>query len=223
MSEQPVDGATEDRENGGPDRAHPSGSSHAPTGMVARGRRLLQGRRSGLRHGQEPLAPEDQADLAAADPGTLRASLESSDRFRRDTGLGAIYHPGKLSFREVRPTDSLHIIIDGDRISAHIDDISPFKRRADGTVRYSLSRIVAHNLAGMSSDLLRLARGRVGRQRCKLECERVWVDDEPLSEVADAPDRPPRAPGSVSDLVSGRPAPTRVLREEALERGTPPG
>ncbi|MBW3555792.1 MAG: hypothetical protein KY454_02525 [Actinobacteria bacterium] len=127
---------------------------------------------------RQPLAPQDEADLVAADPGTLLRALENSDRFRRDTGLGAIYHPGKLSFREVRPTDSMHVIIDGDRISAHIDDISPFKCRPDGTARYSLSRIVAHNLAGMSADLLRLVRGGLGRQRCKLECERVWVDDE---------------------------------------------
>ncbi len=132
----------------------------------------------GLGRRRQPLAPQDEADLVAADPGTLLRALENNDRFRRDTGLGAIYHPGKLSFREVRPTDSMHIIIDGDRISAHIDDISPFKCRADGTARYSLSRIVAHNLAGMSADLLRLVRGGLGRQRCKLECERVWVDDE---------------------------------------------
>lgn len=183
-----------------------------------------------LHHGQEPLAADDQADLAAADPGALLKSLESSERFRRDTGLGAIYHPGKLSFREVKPTDSLHIIIDGDKISAHIDDISPFKCRADGTVRYSLSRIVAHNLAGMSSDLLRLARGRVKRQRCKLECEQVWVDDDPAAGAAAPPDDdhhgcadPGHASGAVADLVAGQPVANRVPHEEALERGTPPG
>ncbi|MBW3614089.1 MAG: hypothetical protein KY439_02115 [Actinobacteria bacterium] len=133
------------------------------------------------RYGRTALSAEDEAGLAAADARTLLRVLEKSDRFRRDTGFGAIYHPGKLSFREVRPTDSMHIIIDGDTISAHIDDISPFKCRPDGTARYSLSRIVAHNLAGMSADLLRLVRGGSGRQRCKLECERVWVDEEAAS------------------------------------------
>ena len=142
-----------------------------------------------LAHDKRPLAPQDEADLAAADPRALLVALQSSDRFRRDTGLGGIYHLGKLSFREVCPTDSMHIIIDGDRISAHIDDIAPFKCRPDGTVRYSLSRIVAHNLAGMSADLLRLIGGRFGQQRCNLECERVWVDD-------DAPDEGLRASGS---------------------------
>ncbi len=122
---------------------------------------------------------EVAAGLESADPRALVGALEKDAGFRRDTGLGAIYHPGKVSFREVRPTESLHIIIDGNRISAHVDDISPFKCRRDGTVRYSLSRIVAHNLSGMSADFLRLIRGRFGRQRCELECDRVWVDDRP--------------------------------------------
>ncbi len=122
---------------------------------------------------------EVAAGLDSADPCVLVRALEKDEGFRRDTGLGAIYHPGKLSFREVRPTDSLHIIIDGNRISAHVDDISPFKCRRDGTGRYSLSRIVAHNLSGISADFLRLVRGRFGRPRCKLECDQVWVDDRP--------------------------------------------
>ncbi len=138
----------------------------------------VEARSASLGRGRQALSPEHEADLVATDPGTLLRALENSERFRRDTGLGAIYHPGKLSFREVRPTDSMHIIIDGDRISAHIDDISPFKCQPDGTARYSLSRIVAHNLSGMSADLVRLVRGRSGQQRCKLECEQVWVDEE---------------------------------------------
>ena len=121
---------------------------------------------------------EVAAEMDAGDPCTLVRALERDAGFRRDTGLGAIYHPGKLSFREVRPTDSLHIIIDGNRISAHVDDISPFKHRRDGTVRYALSRIVAHSLSGMSADFLRLVRGRLGQQRCRLECDRVWVDEQ---------------------------------------------
>ena len=124
---------------------------------------------------------EVAGEMEAGDPCALLRALERDEGFRRDTGLGAIYHPGKLSFREVRPTDSLHVIIDGNRISAHVDDISPFKRGRDGRVRYSLSRIVAHNLSGMSADFLRLVRGRLGQQRCRLECDQVWVDEEPAS------------------------------------------
>ncbi len=113
-------------------------------------------------------------------------ALEDSDRFRRDTGLGNIFHRGKTSFRELCPTDSMHIIIDGHRVSAHVDLVSPLRCRADGSVHYSLARVVAHNLFGMCSDLARLVRGRHGHQRCNLECEVVWVDNDTANTGATA-------------------------------------
>ncbi|MGI9033974.1 MAG: hypothetical protein ACR2HY_09945 [Acidimicrobiales bacterium] len=112
----------------------------------------------------------------------LAEALADSDRFHRDTSVGAIYHRGKVSFREKTPIDSLHVIVEGNRMSAHIDRISPLKHRPDGTVRYSLGRVLAHNLAGMGGDLGRLVGRRRGQQRCRLECVIEWVDDEPTPE-----------------------------------------
>jgi hypothetical protein len=42
----------------------------------------------------------------------------------------------------VSAVDSLHVIIDGNRVSAHVDDISPLRRRRDGSIGYSLPRIL---------------------------------------------------------------------------------
>ncbi len=128
-------------------------------------------------------------DLSPAERPVLIGSLEASDRFHRDTGLGKIFHPGKISFREVSEVDSLHILIDGNRISAHVDDISPLRRRPDGSIGYSLFRVLAHNLSGFCADVVRFVRGQSGEQRCNLECEVVWVDDDHanplLPEAAD--------------------------------------
>jgi len=117
---------------------------------------------------------EQDQEVAALD---LIRSLEKSGRFRRDTHLGAIFHPGKICFREISPTDSLHIIIDGDRVSAHVDEISPLVIRADGSCRYSWGRVVAHNLLIALSDIARRARGQHGLQRCNLRCQAEWVDE----------------------------------------------
>jgi hypothetical protein len=117
-------------------------------------------------------------DLPPTERPVLIGALEGSDRFRRDTGLGNIFHPGKVSFREVSVVDSLHIIIDGNRVTAHVDEISPLRRRPDGSFSYSLLRVLAHNLSGAGADLARLLRGAHGEQRCNLECEAVWIDGD---------------------------------------------
>ena len=108
----------------------------------------------------------------------LISALEANASFRRDSFWGGILHPGKVSYREIADTDSLHILIDGNRVSAHVDEISPLQFCADGTVRYSLHRVVAHNVAVARGDLMRRLRGTHGRQRCNMACEVVWVDDE---------------------------------------------
>ncbi|MDQ6728216.1 MAG: hypothetical protein M3066_18955 [Actinomycetota bacterium] len=110
-------------------------------------------------------------------PDLIRA-LEADRRFRRDSRLGAILHPGKISFREVSPTDSLHILIKGDRVSAHVDEVSPLIVGADGTCRYSWGRIIAHNVVLAAADVARRIRHQVGPQRCNLRCEAEWVDEE---------------------------------------------
>lgn len=114
----------------------------------------------------------------------LLTALEADRRFRRDSLLGGMLHPGKISYREVSPTDSLHILIDGNKVSAHVDDVSPLRVRPDGTTRYAWGRVVAHNLLVLISDAARRLRGQRGLQRCLLHCEVEWYDDTEGSEAA---------------------------------------
>ena len=122
---------------------------------------------------------EDQ--LAACD---LITALEADPRFRRDSLLGGIFHLGRISFREISPTESVHIVIRGERVSAHVDDVSPLVVRPDGTTRYAWGRVVVHNLAVLVADVSRRVRGVHGRQRCNLRCEAVSGDDVAADEAA---------------------------------------
>jgi hypothetical protein len=117
---------------------------------------------------------EPDEDLAPAD---LLKALDANPRFHRDSRLGGIFHPGKVSYREISALDSVHILLDGDRVSAHVDDVSPLVVRADGTCTYAWGRVLAHNLLVMIGDLGRRVRGLAGRQRCNLQCQTEWVDD----------------------------------------------
>jgi hypothetical protein len=121
-----------------------------------------------------PAVPHEDS-VATCD---LITALEANPRFRRDSVLGGIFHPGKISYRDVSPTNSVHVIIDGDRVSAHVDEISPLVVRADGTSKYAWSRVVAHNLLVMIADLARRARGQHRPDRCNLHCQAEWVDDD---------------------------------------------
>jgi hypothetical protein len=126
----------------------------------------------------------EDGDVTTADPLGLIRALDSSERFQRDTRLGGIFHPGKVSYRETSRTNSLHILIHGNQVSAHVDEVSPLKCNPDGSARYAWGPVVVHNLAGLLADLGRRIRGRHGEQRCGLECELVWVDDEFAELVA---------------------------------------
>ncbi len=121
------------------------------------------------------LPTADIADQLA--PRELITALEANPRYRRDSLLGGIFHPGWISFRELSPVDSVHIVIRGERVSAHVDDVSPLVVRADGTIRYSWGRVVGHNMAVLAADVSRRVRGVSGRQRCNLRCEAVVEDD----------------------------------------------
>ena len=112
---------------------------------------------------------------------SLIRALEASTRFRRDGRLGRIFHPGKVYYREVSATNSLHVILGGGRVSAHVDDVSPLRCRSDGTAGYSWSPVLRHNLAGMLADVGRRLKGVRGQERCNLTCEAVWVDDEGIA------------------------------------------
>jgi len=105
------------------------------------------------------------------DPAALLRELEESGRFRRDTRLGAIFHRGKVSLREVSPTHSLHITVGkGNKVSAHVDRYSPLaSNQPEELARYALHRVAAHNIAGIAGDLARLIPG--GRKR-RRACDR---------------------------------------------------
>ncbi|MDQ6928555.1 MAG: hypothetical protein M3159_07825, partial [Actinomycetota bacterium] len=133
--------------------------------------------------------PVEDGNVTTADPLGLVRALDASDRFQRDSRLGSIFHPGKVSYRETSSTNSLHILIKGNRVSAHVDEVSPLKCTADGSARYAWGPVIAHNFAGLLADVGRRVRGRHGEQRCGLECELVWVDDEFAEMVASGEER----------------------------------
>lgn len=117
-------------------------------------------------------------DLGEVGGCDLAKALDADARFRRDTFFGGIFHPGRTSFREISPTESLHVVIRGTQVSAHVDEISPLVVRPDGTYRYAWGRVVAHNMLVVAGDVARRVRGRQGEQRCDLHCEIEWVDDD---------------------------------------------
>jgi hypothetical protein len=121
-----------------------------------------------------PLHTESGADAVC----DLVKALEADPRFRRDSFFGGIFHPGKTSYREIATMASLHVLVDGDKVSAHVDEISPLVVRADGSSAYHWGRVLAHNVLVMIGDLGRRARGRDGEQRCNLHCEVEWVDGD---------------------------------------------
>ncbi|MDQ6927105.1 MAG: hypothetical protein M3159_00395, partial [Actinomycetota bacterium] len=130
-------------------------------------------------------AVEDSApDPPITDPASFFRQLEGTRRFHRDTGFGRILHPGSVSFRENARTDSLHVVIRGNHVAAHVDGVSPIGSRAEDTIRYSLRWVAAHNVAGLAHDLVLLLRGRQGDHRCRLDCEWMWdpAHSEPRAE-----------------------------------------
>ncbi len=108
----------------------------------------------------------------------LTEALDRSERFHRDTGFGRIFHPGTVSFREISTTDSLHVVVDGRRVSAHVDRISPLRCRTDGSTCYAWNRVVAHNVTWMGADLARLLRRHPNR-RATVDLEVVPADQDP--------------------------------------------
>ncbi len=137
-----------------------------------------------------------EAPEADDDPVGLLRMLEEGGRFHRDRWLGRIFHPGKVSFRETRPDNSLHVTVDGNRMSAHVDRVSPLDLKAERVSRYSLLRVAAHNVSGMAGDLVRLLRGRQGDHRCELDCQ-WWGRWEPAREPSEGAASTPRPPWNI--------------------------
>ena len=124
-------------------------------------------------------SPRPDHALAAphiSDPVALFAHLDASGRFHRDGPLGRIYHRGMVSLRENVSADSLHVVVHGNRVKAHVDRISPLAPASDAPSGYSARQALAHNLAGVAEDVLRLLRGRQGDHRCELNC--AWTTGE---------------------------------------------
>jgi hypothetical protein len=121
----------------------------------------------------------EAGDVSVADPATLFEHLDVRGRFHRDGRLGRVFHRGMVSLRENVAINSLHVVVDDNRVAAHVDRVSPLTKRSDGRSGYSVRQAVVHNLAGMVADLAWLLRGRQGDHRCELNCE--WV-----SNVADS-------------------------------------
>ena len=102
--------------------------------------------------------------------------LDERGRFHRDNALGRIFHPGTVSFREIALEDSLHVTVSPqNRVSVHVDRLSPLAVRPGRRCRYSLPRAVAHNLVHVVEALRRMSRRRRGRHRCELDCEATAV------------------------------------------------
>ena len=119
----------------------------------------------------EPVRRKATHHFTTEDPAALVRELEASGRFRLDTRLGAMFHRGQVSLREVSPTHSLHIIVGkGNRVSAHVDRYSPLAaKQPEQLARYALHRVAAHNAAGMAAELARLIPGRRAPRR---SCDR---------------------------------------------------
>lgn len=130
---------------------------------------------------------EPPGTLVTPDPEGLVAALESNGRFRRDTNLGAIFHRRKVSFREVCRKRSLHIVVDGHEVSAHVDEVSPLNCNPDSPAHYSLAHVVAHNLSGIGAELARRARRRKGHHRYSLERLAAHLDDDAITELLAEP------------------------------------
>lgn len=107
----------------------------------------------------------------------LFRQLDGKVRFHRDTALGRIFHPGTVSYREVTTNDSLHITVSAEnRVSVHFDRLSPLAIRPGRPCRYSLLRVIAHNVAHVAEAVARLGGHHPAQRRCELDCEAVALE-----------------------------------------------
>lgn len=106
--------------------------------------------------------------------------LDGSGPFHRDTALGRIFHPGTVSFREITTDHSLHITVSPDnRVSVHVDRLSPLAVRSGRPCRYSLLRAVVHNVVHIAQTAVLVCRGRPAQHRCELDCAVVDLQAPP--------------------------------------------
>ncbi|MEJ7666315.1 MAG: hypothetical protein WKG07_45770 [Hymenobacter sp.] len=88
--------------------------------------------------------------------------------------MGGIFTSAGTSYREISPTNSLHIVIDGDKVSAHVDSVSPLPPgRRDDPLRMGPG---GRSPAGGVCRLGPPATASTA-QRCCLHCQVEWFDD----------------------------------------------
>ncbi len=118
----------------------------------------------------------------------LFGNLAEDGRFRRDSWWGRVLHPRTVSYREARATDSLHLVVNGDKVSVHLDRFSPLAVQGSGTRRrYAPVRMVAHAVVDVAGEAVGLLRGHRHHPH-ELTCERVWVDDDADDDGSGADD-----------------------------------
>ncbi len=106
--------------------------------------------------------------------------LDGRGRFHRDTALGRMFHPGTVSYREITTNDSVHITVSPEnRVSVHVDRLSPLAVRPGRPCRYSFLRAVAHNVVHVAEAVALLCRRRPLQHRCELDCEVVNAQASP--------------------------------------------
>lgn len=110
----------------------------------------------------------------------LLEGLDGHEGFYRDAAIGRLFHRGSRSYRQRAHSDSVHVTVYPDnRVSVHVDRLSPLVVRSDRRCRYSVLRALAHNAVAVVEAVGHVLRGRWGRQRCELDCRIVWVPDDP--------------------------------------------
>jgi len=121
-------------------------------------------------------------------PGGLFQNLATDGRFRRDSWWGRVLHPRTVSYREARATDSVHLVVNDDKVSVHIDRFSPLAVQG-GTSwrRYAPLRMLVHAVVDVAGEASNLVRGRHEHLH-DLTCERVWVDDDAVFDHDDGDD-----------------------------------
>ncbi|MGI8777210.1 MAG: hypothetical protein ACR2LJ_07445 [Acidimicrobiales bacterium] len=126
-------------------------------------------------------APPHEGEVV---PGGLFQNLATDGRFRRDSWWGRVLHPRTVSYREARATDSVHLVVNDDKVSVHIDRFSPLAVQG-GTSwrRYAPLRMLVHALVDVAGEASNLVRGRHEHLH-DLTCERVWVDDDAVFDDA---------------------------------------
>lgn len=98
------------------------------------------------------------AQFVTGQADALADKLMATDRFCVDSTLGRILHPGAYALRELSNRESLHLSFYRDRMTAHLDRLSPLSgtdSEGNGHCTYSAPRIAIHILGRLGAGLAR--------------------------------------------------------------------